>query len=327
MKRWLALLLTVLLLVPFTSGCRLFRRPSPPLDDEDQRKVEVPAEIATEEGQEPRLRVYFAEEGRIEEMGIEEYLEGVVAAEMDVEWPLEALAAQAIVARTFTLQKIAEQGTLPDREAHASTDVEEFQAYDRDKINDNVRQAIEMTRGVVAVHNSEFIRSWFSAYCGGRNAVPTVGLSYSEEDPPYMTPVECPCFEFIDDDERYWSQTFSKQQIRNAVKEVTGEDPGNFDQMSVAEKEEERAVTFRVGSVDVSAPELRIAVGSTEMRSTWVDAIDVSDDEVKMSGRGYGHGVGLCQWGAYAWAEKHNRSARQIVEAYFPGVSLQKLWD
>lgn len=327
MKRLLIfLMLTVVVIAAFT-GCRLFRRPLPPIDEEEQRRVEIPAEISRGEGVEPRLRVYMADRSTVEEMDFEQYLAGVVAAEMDVDWPQEALAAQAIIARTFTLQKIAEQGTLPNRDAHASTDIEEFQAYDADRINDNVRQAVQNTRGVVAVHDGEFVRAWFSAYCGGRNAAPTVGLAFQGDDPPYLRSVECPCYEFIDEEERAWSASFSKEQIRRAVSKVTGDDPGDFDSMTVANEAGGRAVTFRVGDVEVPAPELRLAVGSTEMRSTWVDEISVSGNQVKMSGRGYGHGVGLCQWGANAWAERHNRKAEQIVMTYFPGVSLQQLWD
>ena len=77
---------------------------------------------------EPEIQVWFHEEGVVRPMKLEQYLEGVVAGEMKNDWPQEALKAQAIVARTYTLAKLAE-GKLADRDADASTDIREFQAY------------------------------------------------------------------------------------------------------------------------------------------------------------------------------------------------------
>jgi stage II sporulation protein D len=324
-RRWLGVLLVLLLVVAAVSGCRLFRRPQP-RPQEDERSVEIPAEISRGEGQEPQLRVYIAEQGSIVTMDFEEYIMGVVAAEMDPDWNIEALAAQAIKARTFTLQKIAEQGTLPNRNAHASTDIEEFQAYDASRINDNVRDAVKQTRGMVVAFEGEFVRSWFHAYCGGITATPSAGLNFQGEDPPYLRPVENPCFDFIDEDQRFFTVNFTKEQIRNAVREITNEDPGDFNNIEIAEEENGRAVVFRVGNVDVLAPELRLALGSTELRATWVDPPEVSGNSVVFSGRGFGHGVGMCQWGANAWAEQ-GRSAQEIVESFFPGTNIQKIWD
>ena len=327
MKRWLGMFLVLSLVVVAVSGCRFFRSPQPqPPPPEDELSVEIPEEISRGEGQEPELRVYIAEQGSIVTMEFEEYIMGVVAAEMDPDWNIEALAAQAIKARTFTLQKIAEQGTLPNRDAHASSDIQEFQAYDASRINDNVREAVESTRGTVAAYDGEFVRSWFHAYCGGITATPSAGLNFQGDDPPYLEPVENPCFDFVDDDQRHFTVEFTKAEVRNAVREITNEDPGDFNSIEIAQEENGRAVQFRVGDVDVSAPELRLALGSTELRATWVETPTVSGNSVEFTGRGYGHGVGLCQWGANAWAEE-GRSAEEIVQSFFPGVNIQTLWD
>lgn len=327
MRRWLAMV-AVLILVVALGGCRLFRRPEdlPPESEPEQQQVEIPEEISQGEGKEPQLRVYIAEQGSTVTMAFEEYIAGVVAAEMDTDWPVEALAAQAIKARTFTLQRISEEGTIPGKDAHASTNIEEFQAYDAERITDNVREAVDKTRGEVAVYQGEFVRGWFHAYCGGITATPSAGLNYQGEDPPYLEPVENPCREYIDEDEEFWSATFSKSEIRSAVQGIANEDPGDFNSIAISSEENGRAVTFSIGGVEVSAPELRLALGSTEMRSTWVEPPTVSGNKVKFIGRGYGHGVGLCQWGAKGWAEE-GRSAREIVQAFFPGASIQKIWD
>lgn len=323
MRRWLGIMLVFSLVAGVAAGCRQNK----PLEKETPAKeVEIPEEISQGKNMEPQLRVYLATEDSVVTMAMEDYIMGVVAAEMDPNWPLAALAAQAIEARTFTLQKIAEQGTLPGRDAHASTNIEEFQAYDPSRINDNVREAVNNTRGLAAVYQGEFVRGWFHAYCGGITATPTAGLNFQGEAPPYCQPVENPCRDYVDDEIEFWSKTFSKSQIRSAVTSIAKEDPGDFPSIEIAEAENGRAVSFKVGQVQVPAAELRLALGSTEMRSTWVESPSISGEEVKFIGRGYGHGVGLCQWGAKGWAEE-GRSAEEIVKAFFPGVSIQKLWD
>jgi len=326
MRRWLGLFIIFVLFVTAIGGCRLFRRPQPQPQVEEEQRVQIPGEISQGEGIEPQLRLYIAEQGSIVTLDFEEYIAGVVAAEMDPNWHIEALAAQAIKARTFTLQKIAEQGTLPNRNAHASSDIQEFQAYDASRINENVRDAVQKTRGEVAVYQGEFVRSWFHAYCGGITATPSAGLNFQGDEPPYLQPVENPCFDFVDEDQQFWSASFSKAQVRSAAQNIANEDPGDFNSIEIASEENGRATIFRIGNVEVSAPELRLALGSTEMRSTWVETPSISGNQVKFSGRGYGHGVGLCQWGANAWAEE-GRSAEAIVESFFPGVNIQKIWD
>lgn len=326
MKHWLMKLTVVMVVIALASGCRLFRRPetAPPVPQD--QPVKIPEEIARGQGKEPQLKVYLVEQDNIETMDFEDYIAGVVAAEMDPEWPAEALAAQAVHARTFTLQKIAEQGTLPNRDAHASSNIEEFQAYDASRINDNVRNAVKKTRGMVATYQGKFVRSWFHAYCGGITATPSAGLNFQDEDPPYIKAVENPCREYIDEDQEFWSANFSKAQVRSAVGNITGEDPGDFGDIQIIDAENGRAVTFAIGGIEVPAPELRLALGSTVMRSTWVETPDVSGKGVKFVGRGYGHGVGMCQWGAKGWAEE-GRSAEEIVKSFFPGVVIEKIWD
>lgn len=320
MKSRLKLAVILLLIVSVAAGCGQKKK------KEQGKKVEIPPEVSQGENTEPKLRVFLADDDSTITLTMEEYIEGVVAAEMDPDWPQAALAAQAIQARTFTLQKIAEQGTLPGKDAHASTNIEEFQAYNADRINNNVREAVDATRGLVAVYKGEYVRSWFHAYCGGITATPEAGLNYTKPVPDYFKPVENPCREYVDKDTEFWTKTFSKAEVRSAVETVTKTDPGNFFKIDISKSENGRAVTLKIGSVNVSAAELRLALGSTEMRSTVIDSPTVTADEVKFVGRGYGHGVGLCQWGAKGWAEK-GRSAEEIVKAFFPGVEIQKLWD
>lgn len=326
------------------SGCRAFRRPVPdpvpdpppqdsqPQDDtepdvEEETTVEIPEQVSQGEESEPQLRVFIAETGSIQTLMMEEYIMGVVAAEMEPTWEKEALAAQAIKARTFALQRIDEDGGVPARNADASSDIQEFQAYNAERINDNVREAVESTRGLVAVYEGEFVRGWFHAYCGGMTATAAEGLNFQGEEPPFIHRAECPCFDGIEADLRYWEKSYTLDRIRNVTRQIAGSDPGAVNSIEVGEESEGRAVTIMVNETEVNAPEFRLALGSTEFKSTILNEINISGNNVTFSGQGYGHGVGLCQWGAQIFARDQGRSAEEIVKHYFKDVTIQKLWD
>ena len=86
-----------------------------------------------------------------------------------------------------------------------------------------------------------------------------------------------------------------------------------------------RAKTLKINGSEVSAPSFRINIGANRLKSTLIREITVDGDEVSFAGSGFGHGVGMSQWGAYGLAEQ-GKSAEQIVEYYFNGVGLAKMW-
>jgi len=312
--------LTCFLLIMLLSGCQLFM-------GQEETAPEVPLEIP-EEGEAPKLDVYFHEENQVQEMDMEEYLYGVVAGEMETDWPREALATQAIIARSFTLQKIDEDGGVPARNAHASTDITEFQAYNEEAVNQEVKDAVEETRGKVAVYDDDFIKGWFHAYAGPRTALADEGLE-EEANPPYIQIVDSPpnVDEVIPEDEASWEASFDSSQVAQAVEEVTGESPGNLENVEIAEKGPSgRATELKVDETTVSAPSLRLALDDEVMRSTYIEEINVNNGEVEMSGEGFGHGVGMCQWGARALAEEGN-SYEEIVTYYYQDVELVNVWE
>ena len=99
-----------------------------------------------------------------------------------------------------------------------------------------------------------------------------------------------------------------------------------MDSIAVGDRGESgRAVTILINDQAVSAPELRLALGSSDMRSTLLTSLKIEDDRVVMAGKGYGHGVGMPQWGAYALAED-GKSAEEIVTYYFKDVTVEKVW-
>ena len=287
----------------------------------------IPAPINKGAGVEPELLVYFHEKGTVKSMPIEEYLQGVVAGEMEPDWPENALAAQAILARTFTLEKIAEKGKLENRNAHASTDEKEFQAYDASKINDRIKNAVEKTRGKVLVYDDAFIKAWFHAYSGGKTATARDGLSYTQTPTPYIQSIDDSQFDpYIPPEVKTWKAEFSLDTLRSAVKEATGNDPGKITSLAIgATNASGRVDTLKINALDVPANALRMALGSTVFRSTMLTEAKITRGKAVFAGKGYGHGVGMSQWGARVMAEQ-GKSPEEIAQYYFRNVRLVDLW-
>lgn len=314
-RKHLVILLVVVALAVLSAGC-----PGP------ARKPGVPGGPGGLR-QEPTISLFINETGEKKNIKIEEYLEGVVAAEMDPSWEINALAAQAILARTFTMKKIQEGG-VRERGVDASTDVKEFQAYAPEKINDRVRQAVRMTRGEVVTYKGNYINGWFHADGGGKTAASAnEGLAFKKEPTPYIKSVKDPGFNITVPENKSWTARFPAEQVRAAVKQSAGQDPGSITEARVvARGPSGRATTVRVGSVTLSAPALRLALGNDQMRSTLLSKFAVEGGALVVSGRGYGHGVGMSQWGARAMAQQ-GKKPEDIVNFFFRGVRIEKRWQ
>ena len=323
MKRiWIYIAILLVPLMAF-SGCRSEERPEP---FKQEKKPKIPKEISQGEGQEPVLKVFVVDEGQIREMKFEEYLAGVVAGEMNSTFPDEALKAQAILARTFVMEFVTDKKHSKYEGAHVSTDIEEAQAYDASRVDDRILQAVNSTRGQVAVYQGEYIKAWFHAHGAGFTATPLEGLGFDEEEVPYIQGVESKESPEAPPEDVSWTATFSKAQVIQAAQQ-SGQNPGNFTSIEIAEKGPSgRATKLKIGNAIVAAPAFRVALDSTKMKSTQLTNISVSGDQVTFQGVGYGHGVGMSQWGAYQMAQEGSK-AEDIVKHYFQGVEVVKLWD
>jgi len=281
------------------------RRPAPPV------KLHGPVP-------EPTISLYRVETGGKVWLKMEDYVAGVVAGEIDPTWPREALVAQAIVARTFAMQQY-ESGFKSRYGTDASSDITEFQAYKPDLINDNVRAAVHATRGQVLTYDGKIIRAYFHSCSGGITATAPEGMDFTAEPTPYLQPVrDGPC---SDPREENWSASFSVAEIAGAAG-VSG-----FSAISIGERGPSgRAVTILLDSVPVKAVKLRAALDPTyRFRSTLITDLRISGDRVYIAGKGWGHGVGLSQWGAHDRALA-GQTAAQIVTYYYPGARIEQLW-
>ena len=284
---------------------------------------EIPEKLNRNGDGVPVLDVYDVSSDSVEEMDVETYVMGVVAGEMRNTWPTEALKAQAILARTFTM-KFVDSKESGYEGADISTDINEAQAYSADNVNDRIREAVNETRGLVMSANGEFPYAWFHAHSGGVTELPTKALEYSE-DPSYLSVVKSDEPDAAPEEVQHWTATFTLDQVRKACIDA-GVQVGAITEFEIGERGESgRAVTFLVNGHEVSAPTFRLQIGASELKSTLIDSIEMTDSGITFTGSGFGHGVGLSQWGAYGMADR-GASAEEIIQHYYTGVDLVELW-
>lgn len=315
-------LLSLLLTCALLTACAASGEPDLPAETPQPT---LPASIATGDDGTPTLEVYVTAEDTISAMDIETYVMGVVAGEMKNDWPLEALKAQAILARTFVVRFVSEKESQYEG-ADISTDITEAQAYNEENINDRIRQAVEETEGLVLVTASGTLPyTWFHAHSGGVTALAREGLGWKEAEPSYTQATEGLDSDDAPAEAKAWAVDFPAAEFLEACRRV-GADPQSVDDIYILEKGDSgRAVTLSVDGEKVPAAELRLALGSTVMRSTLLTALSSNGETVHMEGRGYGHGVGMPQWGAYALAQD-GLTGEDIALHYYSGLSIVKMW-
>lgn len=263
-----------------------------------------PAPQAAPERQEPHIELVRSATGAREVLPMEEYVAGVVAAEMDSSFPPAALAAQAILARTYAARRwLMGESLVDDHRVH--------QAYNPSRLSVVIRQAVAETRGIVVTHQGELVDAVYHACAGGKTSGAGEGMEAPER--AYLRPVaDPPCRQ-----NETWTARFGARQVA-AVVGLT--DPVR--QVAIGRKGPSgRALTLVINGKEANAIRVRSALGGTRMKSTYLTRIAVSGDSVVIEGRGYGHGVGLSQWGAAALAEK-GFTPEEIIRHYFTNVEI-----
>ncbi len=320
-------LLAVLLLLPLLSGCAVSGEEAAPSPATTKQKatVQLPDKVTKGNSGVPSIDVYVMTSKKTETMDIETYVQGVLAGEMKNDWPMEALRAQAILARTFVLKFLSEKQSKYDG-ADISTDIEEAQAYNAKDVNDRVKEAVQSTKGLVLSANGVLPYAWFHAHSGGMTALAKEGLGYNKAEPVYTQVTQGHESDKAPEDTKVWSATFTKKEMIAAIKKA-GVEIDSLSSITIGKRGESgRAETFTInGDKEVSVPELRIALDSTKMRSTLLTSLQLKGDSVSMAGKGYGHGVGMPQWGAYGLAEQ-GKKAEEIVLTYFKNVEIAQAW-
>lgn len=270
------------------------------------------------------LRVARSVDGRLRAYVVthlERYLLGVVGGEIPATFPRESQRVQAILARTYALSTAPGGGepiTLSDtgredQEYHGLSGVAEHRRIAED--------AVRSTTGQVVVHDGRPLRCWYHSTCGGHTVPSHTVFPVAPSEPLAGVHVDR-CQE-----SKYYRWT-GRLPVADVLSLAGLKGPlrsfGPGETLDHGRSESFRVVAAD-GEVELSAPEARLRLGPSVLRSTWVTSASVVGAEVHVEGRGWGHGVGMCQMGAKALAED-GLLADAILGRYYPGSTVERVW-
>lgn len=280
------------------------------------------------------IKVYNPSKSVIEAYDLDEYLVGVVGAEMPPDFDDEALKAQAVAARTYALGRM--KGLYGSALAHFGADVctdsthcqawiskERFlEVYGDEQDWEKIKEAVYATKGIVITYENTLINPLFHSNSGGvtEDVEEVWAVSGSV---PYLKSVYSPDESDYPDYEKKVVLTWDniKQKIKKEYPKATFE-KSIKDGMEIKEYSASgRVLTLRIGSVTVPGTEFRTLFG---LRSTNFGLNFASDTSVEIETIGFGHGVGMSQCGADALA-KEGYTYQDILEYYYTGVQVGEI--
>lgn len=273
----------------------------------------------------------------INEVPLETYVGCVVANEVWPTFQVEAYRGQAVISRTFVLYQM-------DRRPSAAVDVtatqgsQVYRGIRRDEVGERARQAAEYTSGIVLTYSAADGRqnlfcAYFSAACGGHSQSAAF-LGPESDVPPLAGGVECDYCRIAPGETYRWGP------LMLPVGEVMGRLTARYPEVSklgtlssiesIERAESGRTVTLRLtgsgGEVyELLAERFRLAVDPMRIRSTHFRVRIDQEQMIFEDGRGFGHGLGLCQWGMEGQA-RAGRTAGQILHYYYPGAQLTRAY-
>jgi stage II sporulation protein D len=315
--------------------------------ESDRPRVEVGAVQEQADSQkkesasdEPSVRVYLAEERRTETVPLEDYVMGVVAAEMPAGFPQEALEAQALAARTYIVRRLmkGDRGGVPE-DAAAEADVTDATIHQRYRPLEQmrrmqkddpdgwarVRRAVEATRGRVLVYDGEPIQALYFSTSNGYTEASEEVFPFAL---PYLRSVESPWDKTgaprsRETTEMPLADFYRKLGVKVATAAIR---KGKTPKMRVVEwTQGKRVRTLQIGDRQLAGTEVREKLGLRSTAFSW----EMDGDRIAFTTLGSGHGVGMSQWGARFMAEE-GYTAEQIVKHYYSGVAVEevsKLWS
>lgn len=256
-----------------------------------------------------------------EPIPLEEYVVGVVAGEMPVDFHPEALKAQVIAARTYAARN-TDKGAKPiakDVSAQVyRTEAERKERWGK-SFQDNerkIRIAAEATKGQIIVHGEEIISAMFFSTSNGKTEA---AQNFSGNPVEYLQSVESPGEEAVAPAvEREQQLTLTEWNRKLGV----NWDADQFRELKLVRNQTGRVQKIMAGSYETSGRQIRekLHLASTDFNI----AYDVNNQVVLITTVGYGHGVGMSQYGAEAYAQK-GWTADQILSHYYTGTQIQKI--
>lgn len=282
------------------------------------------------------ITMYNDNTDKIIEIGLEEYTIGVVAGEAPAEFEIEALKAQAVAARTYALwrRSLYKGNGHPDHpgalvcnnHAHCQEWLSKEQLKERHGDNwienhlPKIEEAVMSTKGIIMTYNMQPIEPLYHSTSGGRTensedvfstAVPYLrGVSspYEEGSPVLVDAYEISIKDFISDlQDNHGDFSINEKRISSEIDVLERTDGGTIKRI-------------RIGNKEFSGREIRELFGLRSADFT----VDVKFNSVKFTTRGYGHGVGMSQWGANGMAKK-DKTFDEILKHYYRGTDLSVL--
>jgi stage II sporulation protein D len=256
----------------------------------------------------------------VNELPLEDYLAGLINCEISSQWPMEAIKAQAVVARTYALyQKEARKNSTYDLESSVID-----QVYNGCEIEDSrAVRGVRETAGEVLTYNNSVIQAFYHSSCGGHTESSENVWGYPL---PYLQGVEdsyC-----LAAPSARWEQTIPLIRIESLLRtngyQVAGLRDIKTGRRNRSGRVADLLLTCANGRQSISAVGFRKAVGYTLIKSTNFE-VRISGGDAVFSGIGYGHGVGLCQWGSKQRAGD-GFDYREILSYYYPGTKLEKMY-
>jgi len=299
-------------------------------NDEPQKEENQNANMANYNyGEYTKIKLLHTQTGEIEQLYLDEYLYGVVSAEMPASYEIEALKAQAIVARTYSIYQIQNSGekhvgaNICDSyaccQAWISKDdrLAKWEEAERESNWQKIIQAVNETAGKIITYDGKPINAFFHSNSGGTTESSVNiwgGIEY-----PYLKSVET---SGEDGYSQYSSEViFSKEELINKIKETHQEIEIDWNQENAIQIQEYtdsgRVRTVKFGNISVAGTEARTILG---LKSTNF-SINYLEDKIVFSVTGYGHGVGMSQTGADSLA-KQGKGYEEIIKHFYTGVEI-----
>ncbi|AOT70063.1 stage II sporulation protein D [Geosporobacter ferrireducens] len=282
------------------------------------------------------VHVFIHETKTVEEIELEEYVKGVIAGEMPASFEIEALKAQAVAARSYAISRVnqfRESGNPNHPQAELCDSVHCQVWYSKDKLREvkskywmrdywpRIEAAVDETRGMIMTYNTKPVdQPLFHSTSGGRtensedvfvSAVPylrSVNSPY-EEKAPYLT-----------DRQTVKTATFVSK-VKGKYKDCDIKESTVSSAVKILEKSEGgRIMKIQVGNKVLTGREIRDLLGLRSANFT----VSFKGNEIEFTTVGYGHGVGMSQWGANGMAER-GHSYEEILKHYYQGVEIEPL--
>lgn len=273
-----------------------------------------------------KIKLLLTESNQVVELDFEDYIKGVLIGEVPITYELEALKAQAVVARTYTMYKLKNAPTKHTFDADMCDDINCCQAYktkeyafaswDDSEENEKwakLEEAVNSTRGEVIEYNGELINAFFHAHSGGMTE--DVKYLWAKNSIPYL--VSVPGNEgYIYQDSKVFSKSQLAELLKNEVPNVSGDIIFNIKDYTGSG----RVNNIEVNGINMDGAHFRSLLGirSTNFR------IEQSGDNITFFTVGYGHGVGMSQEGANQMAID-GKNYIDIIKHYYTGVKIKKI--